>query len=104
MSENNIECLCGRKRQKMNDTNWKRHVTACNVAKLKSSKTVSNIFSYMKKKGPLMMKCTHLYQIKVIFFFKLAIKKNNNSQIQFRIIIFLQLSTYLIMVYSISLI
>lgn len=50
MSEKNIECLCGRKRQKMNDTNWKRHVTACNVAKLKSSKTVSNIFSYMKKK------------------------------------------------------
>lgn len=79
MSENNIECLCGRKRQKMNDTNWKRHVTACNVAKLKSSKTVSNIFSYMKKKRtiddevhpPLPNKGNFFSR----FFFNLAIKK-----------------------------
>jgi len=49
MSENINECLCGRKRQKMNDTNWKRHLTACNVAKLKSSKTVTNIWSYITK-------------------------------------------------------
>ncbi|KAL4134859.1 hypothetical protein QTP88_006560 [Uroleucon formosanum] len=34
----------------MNDTNWKRHLTACNVAKLKSSKTVTNIWSYITKK------------------------------------------------------
>lgn len=50
MSENNNLCLCGRKRQKMNDTNWKRHQTACNVSKLKSSKTVTSLLSYMTKK------------------------------------------------------
>lgn len=50
MSENNSVCLCGRKRQKINDTNWKRHLAACNVAKLKNSKTVTNLLSYMTKK------------------------------------------------------
>ncbi|CAI6348022.1 unnamed protein product [Macrosiphum euphorbiae] len=34
----------------MNDTNWKRHQTACNVSKLKSSKTVTSLLSYMTKK------------------------------------------------------
>jgi len=76
MSEDNNECLCGR--QKLNDTNCKRHLTACNVAKLKSSKTVSNILSCVTKKELLMMKCIHLYQIKVIFLLYLPIKKNDN--------------------------
>lgn len=43
-------CLCGRKRMKINETNWNRHLTACNVAKLKSTKTVTNILSFMAKK------------------------------------------------------
>lgn len=49
MSERNV-CLCGRKRLKINETNWNRHLTACNVAKLKNTKTVTNILSFMAKK------------------------------------------------------
>lgn len=50
MSENKNVCLCGKKKEKNNDTNWKRHLTACDVAKLKKSKTVSNLLSYITKK------------------------------------------------------
>jgi len=37
-------------RMKINNTNWNRHLAACNVAKLKRTKTVTNIFSFMTKK------------------------------------------------------
>lgn len=68
-------CVYVEKKEKNNDTNWKRHLTACDVAKLKKSKTNKSTVFYDKKKEVLIMKCPHLNQIKVILLFYLAIKK-----------------------------
>lgn len=46
----NSVCLCGKKRLKLNETNWQRHLTFCNVAKLKKSKTVVDVSNFFKKK------------------------------------------------------
>ncbi|KAL5245911.1 hypothetical protein ACI65C_013319 [Semiaphis heraclei] len=45
MSENINVCLCGRKRQKINDTNWKRHLTAYTPAPVCSSVTQLNLLN-----------------------------------------------------------
>ncbi|XP_022161052.1 zinc finger MYM-type protein 1-like [Myzus persicae] len=43
-------CLCGKNKLRLNDTNWKRHLTACNVAKLKKSNLVNDVSSFFSKK------------------------------------------------------
>lgn len=42
----NINCLCGKKRLNLNDTNWKRHLTSCSIAKLKKSNVVNDVSSF----------------------------------------------------------
>jgi len=43
-------CLCGKNKLRLNDTNWKRHLTACNIAKLKKSNLVNDVSSFFSKK------------------------------------------------------
>jgi len=44
-------CLCGKNKLRLNDTNWKRHLTACNIAKLKKSNLVNDVSSFFSKKS-----------------------------------------------------
>lgn len=46
----NCVCLCGKKKLKLNDTNWRRHLSSCDIAKLKSKKQVNDISSFLNKK------------------------------------------------------
>lgn len=51
MSDSNYAvCLCGKKRLKLNETNWKRHLTFCKVAKLKKTNTVLDVQHFFTKK------------------------------------------------------
>lgn len=51
MSDSNYAaCLCGKKRLKLNETNWKRHLTFCKVAKLKKNNTVVDVHNFFTKK------------------------------------------------------
>lgn len=47
---NSSICLCGKKKLKLNETNWKRHVTFCSVSKLKKSNIVNDVSSFFIKK------------------------------------------------------
>lgn len=52
---NNVVCLCGKKKLKLNETNWKRHVSSCKIVlKHQNSKTQTNtskdLTSYFPKK------------------------------------------------------
>jgi len=49
MSEKLI-CICGKKREQLNSTNWKRHLDNCKVRKTKmSSRPISSFFPTPKK-------------------------------------------------------
>jgi len=51
MSDYNTSiCLCGKKKLKLNETNWKRHLTSCSVSKLKKSNIVNDVSSFFTKK------------------------------------------------------
>ena len=45
-------CLCGKKRLKLNFTNWKRHQESCSISKLKKNNIVNDLSNfYSKKRG-----------------------------------------------------
>jgi len=45
-------CLCGKKRLKLNFTNWKRHQDSCRISKLKKHNIVNDLSNfYSKKRG-----------------------------------------------------
>lgn len=46
MTENNKECLCGKKKGILNSINWTRHITSCKVMKNKNK--CSDISSFFK--------------------------------------------------------
>lgn len=41
------ECICGKKKNTLNSTNWARHINACKTIKKKKSSL--SIFTYFKK-------------------------------------------------------
>lgn len=52
---NDVVCLCGKKKLKLNETNWKRHVSSCKIVlKYQNSKTQTktnkNVMAYFPKK------------------------------------------------------
>lgn len=69
----NINCLCGKKRLNLNDTNWKRHLTSCSIAKLKKSNVVNDVSSfftikrkiYEERDSPKKGNCK-LYDIQIV--------------------------------------
>lgn len=46
----NSNCLCSKKRLNLNDTNWRRHLTSCSIAKSKKSNVVNDVSSFFTKK------------------------------------------------------
>jgi hypothetical protein len=45
-------CLCGKKRLKLNYTNWTRHQESCSISKLKKLNIVNDLSNfYSKKRG-----------------------------------------------------
>lgn len=48
INNNSLVCLCGKEKQKLNDTNWKRHISSCKISKM--SKTCNPVSSYFLKK------------------------------------------------------
>lgn len=49
MSEK-LMCICGKKREQMNPTNWKRHLDYCKIRKNKmTSRPISSFFPTPKK-------------------------------------------------------
>lgn len=42
-----LTCSCGKKKNKLNEKNWNRHIMACEVDKLKRKKICSNISRYI---------------------------------------------------------
>lgn len=53
---NSLICLCGKKKLKLNETNWKRHLTFCSVSKLKKSNIVNDVSCFFYKKNVKLMK------------------------------------------------
>lgn len=51
MSDYNTSiCICGKKKLKLNETNWKRHLTSRSVSKLKKYNIVNDVSSFFTKK------------------------------------------------------
>lgn len=46
---NKDECICGKKKGMLNDTNWKRHTTSCKMQKSKINN--SDISSFFKRRS-----------------------------------------------------
>jgi len=48
-----LVCLCGKQKSNLNDTNWKRHISACKIVVERSqvSKSISTFF--VKKRDNL---------------------------------------------------
>jgi len=48
-----LVCLCGKQKSNLNDTNWKRHISACKIVDERSqvSKSISTFF--VKKRDDL---------------------------------------------------
>jgi len=57
-----LVCLCGKQKSNLNDTNWKRHISACKI----SSWKVKSFKNYIKK----------YINIKILLYF---FKKRDNS-------------------------
>lgn len=52
-----MNCVCGKKRVNINDTNWSRHMSSCKKMKLsKSAPSVSTFFKTYTKTGMYLIK------------------------------------------------
>ncbi|CAI6358525.1 unnamed protein product [Macrosiphum euphorbiae] len=59
-----LVCLCGKQKSNLNDTNWKRHISACKIVVERSqvSKSISTFF--VKKRDNLLARHQHQEKVK----------------------------------------